>query len=379
MKKFLLAIIIVCAFILTNRSPVGASWVGETDEATKSEIYTLNHSASIETYFALKDTFRSKEDTYGGSYIDDNGNLNVWYVNNLKEYKNTLSTATNNVQPIIFRKADYSYAQLQDINDKLFDSMDKLGIEILSIDEFKNRIQVVMSSDAKNESEISGYIGDDKAIIFDRIISEPVDDTTYTIRNGSALNGGNYSMAVGAVRNNQYGFITAAHCGNLGETATFSGVTMGTFRARLYGPNVDVAFVQRSSSPHTFLATNMFTDGTGYTLGTLNYVSGGFPSGTTVTKYGATTGKTTGKIKSTSVSYTINGTKFSKLVSADYYSSGGDSGGAIKVDVNAGGLGYTYCAGIHKGRYTTIFGNNYSVFSDMTLAKNALGFSRHYD
>lgn len=355
------------------------SLASNADEVTKSEIYSLNQSASIETYFALKDTFRSNEDTYGGSYIDDNGNLNVWYVNNLKEYKNTLSVKTNNDQTIIYRKADYSYAQLQVITDKLIDSMDKLGIVILSIDDFKNRIQVVMSSDSKNENEILDSIHDNQIIIFDYIRSEPVDDTIYTVRNGSALDGGNYSMAVGAKRNNQYGFITAAHCGNVGDTVTFNDVTMGTFRARIYGPNVDVAFVQRSTTPNTFLATNLFIDDTGYTLGTLNYVSGGFPAGTTVCKYGATTGKTRGKIKSTNVSYTINGTKFTKLVSADYSSSGGDSGGAIKVNINVGGLGYTYCAGIHKGRYTTIFGNNYGVFSDMTLAKNALGFSHYYD
>ncbi|MDE6888083.1 MAG: S1 family peptidase [Eubacterium sp.] len=373
MKK-LLSIIVAGSILFLSSISASAN---QTD-TTKADVYLHNQSNSLETYFSVKESLNEKEDTYGGCYIDDSGNLNIWYVDNLKEYKTAIACEIETEQPVVYRKADYSYAELQNVNDRLYDSMDELGIEVLSIDEFSNRVQVVMADDSYDKSDILEYIGDENVVIFDHIVNEPVDDATYTIRNGSALNAGNCSTAVGAVRNGQYGFITAAHCGNVGDAADYNGVTMGTYRACIYGPNVDVAFIQRSSSPHTFNATNLFTDGTGYTRGSLNYVRGGFPSGTTVTKYGSTTGKTTGKIVSTSVSYTINGTKFNSLVSATYSAKGGDSGGAIKVDSNSGGLGYTYCAGIHKGRYTTS-GIEYAVFSDMTLAQEALNFKGYYD
>lgn len=351
----------------------------ESEEVTK--IYATNHSNSIETYFAVKDELLTKNNTYGGCYIDDNGNLNVWYTEGIKEYKNLIADDVKQNQSIIYRKASYTYDELEATNNLLFNSMEELGIEILSIDEFNNRIQVVMSSKNYSEQAVIDCVGNPDMLTFDCITSNPVDDATYTIRNGSKLTNskGYYSMAVGAVRNGKYGFITAGHCGTVGDSASYNGMHMGTFRARVYGPNADVAFIERSSATHTYRATNLFTDGTGYTLGTLNYVSGGFPSGTAVTKYGATTGKTTGKIKSTSVSYTINDTKFKKLVSATYSADSGDSGGAVKVDVNVGGLGYTYCAGIHKGRYTTFWGNTYAVFTDMTLAKEALAFNGYYD
>lgn len=377
--KRLLSIIVAGSILLLSSISASASQSEKFDETTKDDVYLHNQANSLDTYFSVKKSLNAKKDTYGGCYIDDSGNLNIWYLDNLKEYKTAIANELETEQSVVYRKAEYSYAELQKINDRLYDSMDELGIEILSIDEFSNRVQVVMADGSYDKSNILEYIGDEKVVIFDRIVSEPVDDTTYTIRNGSRLDGGGYySMAVGAVRNGQYGFITAAHCGNVGDAAGYNGVTMGTYRARVYGPNADVAFIQRSSSPHTFNATNLFTDGTGYTPGTLDFVRGGFPSGTTVTKYGAATGKTTGKIKSTSVSYTINGTKFNKLVSATYSANSGDSGGAVKVDSNSGGLIYTYCVGIHKGRYTTL-GNEYAVFSDMTLAKEALNFKGYYD
>lgn len=376
MKKLLSILVILC-MLTASTITVSAEQptLSKIEEATK--IYTTNHSNSIKTYFAVKDEFLTNDDTYGGCYIDDNGNLNVWYTEGIKEYKNLLAEDVKQSQSIIYRKASFTYDELEAANDLLFDSMEELGIEVLSIDEFNNRIQVVMSSKDYNEQAVINCVGNPNMLIFDYITSAPTDDATYTIRNGSQLtdSSGYYSMAVGAVRNGKYGFITAAHCGSVGGSVLYNGLHMGTFRARVYGPKVDVAFIERSSITHTYKATNLFTDGTGYTRGT-DYVSGGFPSGTSVTKYGATTGKTTGKIKSTSVSYTVNDTKFKKLVSATYSSDGGDSGGAIKVTVSSDG---TYCAGIHKGRYTTNFGNNYAVFTDMTLAKEALGFSGYYD
>ena len=131
-------------------------------------------------------------------------------------------------------------------------------------------------------------------------------------------------------------------------------------------------------TPNTFKATNLFIDGTGYTLGSLNYVSGGFPTGTAVTKYGAATGATTGTIQSVSVYFWADGVLFTNMVTATYNSQPGDSGGSIKASYNAGGLVYTYCAGVHRGRYQTLL-NDYAVYTDMTNAKNALGFSGYYD
>lgn len=381
MKK-IISIFVISILLMTSTVSTGAEQVESTQIALGNESYHINQSKSIETYFAVKETLISKNDTYGGCYIDDNGNLNIWYTDNIKEYKNVLGNCVKESQSIVYRKADYTYSKLESISNKLCDSMKELGIEVISIDEFNNRIQVVMDSTKCDKRAVIECVGNEDILIFDYMVSKPVDDAI-VIQNGSAVSTTTsmFSIAVGAVRNGKYGFITAGHCNNANtsvESVYYNGSLMGTFRARIYGPNVDVAFIERSSIGN-YEATNLFTDGTGYTKGSLDYVSGGFPAGTSVTKYGMTTGKTTGKIKSTNVSYKINGTQFRKLVSATYLADSGDSGGAIKVDVDASGLRYTYCAGIHKGRYTTIFGNEYSTYSDMTLAKEALDFRGYYD
>ena len=68
----------------------------------------------------MKETLISKNDTYGGCYIDDNGNLNIWYTNNLKEYKNTMSNDVKESQSIVYRKAEYTFAELESVSNKLF-------------------------------------------------------------------------------------------------------------------------------------------------------------------------------------------------------------------------------------------------------------------
>lgn len=327
----------------------------------------------------MKETLISKNDTYGGCYIDDNGNLNIWYTNNLKEYKNTMSNDVKESQSIVYRKAEYTFAELESVSNKLFYSMEKLGIDVISIDEVNNRVQVVMSSAKYDKKAVIECVGEKDILVFDYIVSKPEEHDT-VIKNGSGISSsaGSFSVCVGAVRNGRYGFITAGHCYNTAGSVYYNGSLMGTFRACAYNNYTDVAFIERSMYGN-YKATNLFTDNTGYTKGSMDYVVGGFPVGTSVTKYGAETGKTTGKIVSTNLSIlTQSGVALQKMVSATYFSDAGDSGGAIKAELDVGGLGYTYCIGIHHGSYTS-GSQKYGVFTDMTLAKNALNFQRYYD
>ena len=61
------------------------------------------------------------------------------------------------------------------------------------------------------------------------------------------------------------------------------------------------------------------------------------------------------------------------MITANYQNDEGDSGGAVKAVWSSS----TYVVGIHHGRLTS--GSQDAVFSDMTRAKNDLGFGGYYD
>ena len=150
-------------------------------------------------------------------------------------------------QVVVYRKGEYSLKRLETIINLLVESMQDLDIAVLAVDQYTNRIQVVMNNDNSDIEAVIELVGDEVVLQFDRIVEKPTEETIYTVYNGSAT--GNASIAVGAMLNGAYGFITAAHCGNIGDPVTYNGVLMGYIAARQYGGSGgDVAFVERSYS-----------------------------------------------------------------------------------------------------------------------------------
>ncbi len=358
-------------------------------EAEKAEVsFFLNQYDSIQTYQAVQNNIN--KEAYGGMYIDDYGKLNILTTTgNLSAIREVVSKNQEADQMITYRTAKYSIAFLESIQNSLMEVSEKYGISAIEINEFENNLTVYLSkNDAKTKNNIIMSIpnqADYEYLEFELLDEMPTDSATYTLRNGCELSSsaGSFSMGIGVsfilpgTLGTKYGFLTAGHCGNVGDIIRYQGVNMGKIVRKQQFGSVDVAIIERYTSPNTFKCTNLFTDGTGWTQGSLNYVRGGFPAGTKVTKYGKKTGKTTGTIKSTSYSGTVSGVKFTGLVTSTCYIDSGDSGGPVKVE-SGSGLVYTYAAGINKGYYTS-GSKRYHIYTDMTKAKNALGFLGHVD
>lgn len=118
-------------------------------------------------------------------------------------------------------------------------------------------------------------------------------------------------------------------------------VRIGPSMSVIYSGNVDASFIYADSQN---VST---TTEAGYSIVGNHYVTG-FLTNSTVAKEGEATGRTTGKITSTSYTIRVPGRTVKDVVLADYSSSGGDSGGIVYQTVN----GDHVPAGTHCGTYS---------------------------
>lgn len=402
MKKRIFSMLLSLCIIAASITCISAQDAQElrTEKAlkTQEELYTEKQGESLTTYFAVKDELSSDKETYGGVYIDDNGNLNIMIVNPpqdtlspenaqtdaklISDYQSIIAEQKTEEQSIIYHLVPYTLEHLETVQDNLMDHAEELNIVSSYIDEIKNIIVVGYSAENFDENSVIDFVGKSNMLAFEKIVSIENDAT---IKNGSQVNSssGSFSIACGAKLGNDYGFITAAHCGSVGTAVYYNGSYLGDITHRRYGGNVDVAFIKRNSS--SYLSTTKFTDSTAYTAGIgkfgvgATHVLGGWPTGATVVMYGATTGRSTGKILTTNYSGTFSGNYFEKLVKTSCKSQPGDSGGAVKAIITYNGLTSTYCAGVNKGHITMSDGTIQEIYTDMGYAKSSLGFVGHYD
>jgi hypothetical protein len=346
-----------------------------------------NESAGNETYFAVEDQLLGEKDSFGGAYLDDNGNLNIMVVDesnvskSIRDYQNMINKHKSERQTVIYRTVSYSLDTMQKIIDNLMKESETLGILGAYTDQKENIIVVDYDSNSFAKEKVMKIIGDSKIVRFQN--STGLEFQAAVLKNGGKIS--DHSMACGARLGNTYGFITAAHSGSIGTLKFFNGNLLGAITHRNLGGSADVAFITPASS--TFKSTTMFTDMTSYTAGrgsTTNpsdyafYVSGGFLSGTSVTTYGAGSGKVTGQIIATNSSCIVSGVALNNMVRTTCVTAYGDSGGAVKVYRILSGFGYTYCAGVHCG---IIISNGVTnqVYTCMSRAKAALNFYGYYD
>ncbi len=180
---------------------------------------------------------------------------------------------------------------------------------------------------------------------------------------GISVPGGTCSMGYRVKIGGKAGYITAAHCfSKNGQSATG-----GTVKKWQEGGKVDAAFVQTTSSyePLNTLANPK------YGITKLNNTMCPFLRvGSAIAHDGVTSGYQSGTIKSLNYSGNFDGIAFTNLITADYVSAGGDSGGPVFVPSSNGeGL----VAGIHKGSVNS----NTKVFVNADNIYAAFGYSRY--
>ncbi len=304
--------------------------------------------------------------TYGGAYINSDGNLVVYMTE--EHFKDNLKNLKDS-KDIIFENCKYSYNKLTD----LMNVMNKYVLEnnndiTLNIKEFgikddKNCI-VVRLSDCSNEKvdDFKKQILDEEAIQFETAIGEYKLQTNINAGCEIETNIAYASVGYRAKKDTKEGFVTAAHAVELNQDVLKGANKIGTCSARVYAGEVDAVFVEITDSSYT--PTNVIE-------GSSNSISEDTALcivGEIVFKCGKTTKITSGKVADINVTIDIGGVRFTNLTRASYDSEAGDSGGIVYSNVERKTLG------VHKSRNDDL---KLAAFCKADSVNRALGIQRY--
>lgn len=314
--------------------------------------YVKKEAESTEQYRKMLESFNSNSKTrsaneqvydenYGGSYIDENGELVVILVNTQETECNKIRSVTEN-NSIKIEKCQYSYNELMRVIDTIADNFDYLleydvGIAKMYEDVYTNSVQIgVHKLDAEKEAKIREIVDSPCMNIFnvDNLVeyqSSSEIKAGDTIVSALTRNGGTVGFC--ATRNGKEGIVTAGHLAYqdyeimMFEDKFFGHVEVSSFRV---GSNADAGFVVKECSKNSSYMIDVYAC---HYLAMSDY---DVPVGKAIYKYGISTGMTNGTIKSTHgyTSGDINGdgiidSYIEEQVVADYNAEEGDSGGPV--------------------------------------------------
>lgn len=360
---------------------------------TENAIETIEEEASINATYLQNyiDCNNIAKKAYGGCYIDDEGNLNVLFLENVQNYIiDDVNVMTEN--KVILKNCKYTLDELMVLKDYIsqfinYESTDNVlsnlyeNIVAVGIYQKENKVFVRLKDCSNEQIEtFKKNISDSSAIIFEQsdgyvtCSSEIKCGSKILITSGSV--GGEYSVAFRCKRlksNGEYaqGFMTAAHGNSAGDsvyvyTSGSTVVKIGYIMAWCYTNNgkVDSAFVYISNS--NYIMSNTIHSGAG-TLVSGAYASS-YPEGKTVYMAGATSTLKSGKIVSSSMiadGSDDDGVTIKDCVEASYLSDPGDSGGLVYLKQN----NQQYIAGINVAE---CYENKKEVGSIFVKAKNVV-------
>ncbi len=304
---------------------------------------------------------------YGGAYISDDSSHVVLQIvkdeipatKNAKEYTtfNMIKSTDSNIE---IEYVKNSYKELNEINDKLIEYFSSEGADVSNlgahyVDAFNNVVVVELINNNTTQTNglkkavFGGNTYKAKALDSDLIVfknGEQQHNHATTLKAGQkiSVSGGSCSMGFRVKIDGKAGYITAGHC----FSGTGQSSTGGTVRKYKESGKVDAAFVETTSSysPSNSL---YYTSGSLTTLN--NTLCPYLTVNKAIAKVGYASGYTSGKIKNLNYSGTYDGIYFTGLIATDYYTTGGDSGGAVFVpeNVSSNAGGGVPLAGINKG------------------------------
>lgn len=309
---------------------------------------------------------------FGGSYINDDADLVVMLTSMEENVLNYYRGVINN-DYVIYQLCNNSLNELNELKDSILDYYEQnynandvllSAISSVSICDQINKVVVCMRD--CDDSKICSFktnITNSDNVIFENdsclsnrqtginTSAQIAFGTEGTSANGARLGFGCYKNVNGTIK---HGFITCGHGNSVGSSVYLgnTAVKIGTvYNTSFYNnSNTDASFVEFESSLYSI---NSAIDGTDYSIVNGSYLSL-YSVGTTVILANGTSGMSSGKIKSTSVTLTADGVTTNNLISASYSSKDGNSGGAVIRQVRD----KYYATGIHTGR-----SGLYAVFS----------------
>lgn len=369
MKRKFLGLLLTIALVMSCANSVSATR-GLVNEVGVQENAIAAYDELMASFVTMYSDSGEKvyPDYYGGSYINDNGQL-VVYVTNATERPEVLR---DNVD-IVYEPCTYSYNELldvmEDLNNYKFSNSDTITNNFNEFGLYDSENRIIVKLDNLSEESIQEFkerVSDSDAIEF-RQGNGPI-QTEVSVAAGSEISysGGIASMGYRVKRNGTVGFVTAGHAANsVGKSIKYNDTVFASCTATQQGGNVDAGFCAITNSSYT--PTNTIS-GTTNTLSTTISEPG---VGTAINKVGRSTGHTSGKILSTNVTATFDsGATISNLTTADYTSAPGDSGCVVYSYISSSNTRLTL--GIHTGA-----GGNTRYFTKANEINRALGTSRY--
>lgn len=296
-------------------------------------------------------------DSYAGAYVNRNYNLVVLLSEDTIANTRSLSRAQTSMlqaagdNDIIFSSAVFPYSHLVSLMDAIYQYIESgrngtEGFNVVNycIDDFENSVMVGLEeAGLSNIMAFKSAVCDSDALAFSVAAPNSV-ETDYRLYPGGGLSNGSIGFRAVKRQNNKetYGFVTAAHCYNPGDSVGYPDnpyLLFGTASSLWqYSGNLDAVFIE---SDYDF---SMDINGTDEKL--RSAIDGALAQGDSVLKSGKRTGATTGIIRSFSYSFTSeHGKHLTDFGAATYNSDNGDSGGIVASTRTAN----KYIGGIHHG------------------------------
>lgn len=335
--------------------------------------FEYSNSLKAKSIFGSSNEGAYYPEYYGGSYVDDNGDLTILLTENNQNIQNTVKNIADDNR-IKFKNSKYSYAELTRLSDTISNKVQENlnnkvrsknildDVEGTALIDDKNIIKVFIKDiNDQKIKEFKENVVDSDALVFMNSSEENVDDAGYQLSGQkiSTSSGSGLSSAFRVRRATdngfEYGFLTCGHGNKLRDSVyDNSGNLLGTVDLRKCSGNIDTSYVMLSSGS-TF--SNSIST-TPYTLTTTNDGIVRPTSGLYVYLYGAKTHGSSGKVESTNVTFSADSVSFNGFIGSSYARESGDSGGLICCSSSSSN--YTKNpVGVHKGRFA-----GYSVFTN---------------
>lgn len=374
--------------VLSDLSQTDQDKVAETMSGDQSVANALNDKilSSIATSSRSLSGEPIYPSYYGGSFIEPNGYLTLFVVGDSLSAVSKFEKISNS--PLIqYRVANFSYQELCEVNDEILAHLDNApksvakNVSAYGLNTEYNAVEVYLVDASSERIAEFKTVYDHPCLIFSQLgkfTNEatniyPGDKVCTTISTANKY-GSIAFRAQETSGNKRVGFVTAGHVISLNESAYIDSVKMGECVKSVVdgGAKADAAFVViDSAQTDNFKLLNYVN---GVTTAPLSVKTSQPGIGTYVNKWGSETGKTGGYIKNTSVNIVDDDGKtiMQDLVTADYKSAGGDSGGLIYTIVSSSNTRYT--VGVHKGRSDD---GKLAIYSKADNVLSVLGLKRY--
>lgn len=374
MKRKILGLILSGILVLTTSFSVNAAESEKVNDISVQEDAVNAYDELMAQFVTGYSDFSEKSypDYYGGSYINEDGQLVVY----IAENKDSVLALSEN-ENVIYESCKYSYNELLSIMDelnnyKLRRSSDAIASNFNEFGLYDSENRVIVKLDDLSDESIAEFkenVCDSDAIEFEQGYGPIKKEVSVTAGSKISYSGGSASIGYRVKKDGVVGFVTAGHAANsVGKTINYNGTAFATCQATQQGGNADAGFCKITNSSYS--PTNTLS-GTSNVLSTTISEPG---VGTTINKIGMSTGHTSGTILSTNVTATFDtGATISNLTTANYSSAAGDSGGVVYSYISSTGARLTL--GIHTGASNDGVTRYYTKANEVN---SALGTTRYW-